>query len=314
MSMENSPLSTIHAIPAKLSSTGIRHRNIDLVARYAVMLPLAGNINVPAGKVSRQYKAKQIQLQIEAKHHDIIKDWCNQLEMLHSSGWNQISEVKDVLYAAYCYPALARSVITKGKRAKPCKLDYVCPSCYARSVQSMYTKVAEVFKQVTRDDSGHRIFGFQRDYLWSDEGKHLTRFRTLLKAETGYRAEFYNRSGAVGGFICHVIEPLPNPEDKDKISTTWRISRRGILLLPDHQEDPDLKSSPNSEEPQTWSLDSYNALDLAKLIGRVLCYPTNMLKTFYAPRIAQYLNSRDSKYKSRSLYGVFRDKQKSKNS
>jgi len=107
------------------------------VQRSAVLYPLLG-------------MARSVE-QITSATSNLVKCWRARVTQLSYSGWDANWGPKGLAYARNCVPTFVKALPS----SRPCRMNRLCPFCYARWVGDIWNRIDQAFPNVRRDGGGN---------------------------------------------------------------------------------------------------------------------------------------------------------------
>jgi len=217
-------------------------------------------------------------------------------ELLHA-GWQQIAS-KKFMYARNCSPCC----VFVDPWQIPCNLP-ICPFCFARRVNKVYTKISELVRErhgtvlTYRQHRGY--ISKEADEIYFDhEGDLRGNLQEVLAHDHACPKQFRDMylKDAIGGFYWYTVAPLvySQPADDGSCGRWLRLHSCVAVMPPDW--DADIDDTVIIKNPRNFTI--------AKSIGNIFRYPPGWMASD-ATIMATFLNAVKGK-RFLSPFGYFK--------
>lgn len=263
----------------RFKSLRVPQRYTDLAARLAVLYPLTG---FPSDLKRNAFQA------IGRNTLRVVAMWRRRVMELREANWALLAKRGMTDLCLNCFPSLM--VMTPSTLL--CKQRSICPFCYARSVQELVRSAVAVYKGIPEAQrGGYWMAGYVQTVYLPAEGKKPMSLPQMFALECKQRKRLYGTLQSFGGFAGTEFEPV----DLDK----WRLTRRGILLVPEGADVTRLSVDKIKLVKQ------YSGQRVAKLVGWAMRYPRDLIGKAFAPSVVQLLHNRKG-HRLYASFGLFR--------
>lgn len=251
----------------QFSTRYIPKTNAVIAARRAVLRPLVGKY-----RTLPEYERKVLLL---------ADDWRGRLADLRKAGWGPCREDKAYQYLRNCPPAM----LAVNENTRPCNRRHICPFCYAREIQFIYSIVEKGYYAPNTEN--YSLITRTKILTYS-KNSDINRAINTIKADW---PEIVEEIDALGAYFGITLAPNRN-------GTTIDIFVRYILMV-----------SNNISLPE-WLADSGRIFTdithrkLALIVGSTFRYPKGLMKG--DPKLTVSILNKRHDLRLSSSFGNFR--------